>query len=130
MASNRPPRYRPVSADAGKGMSLAFEFAGAVFLFWGLGKLLENWLGIEPWGQVVGGIVVGLPRQHALDRVAVDGDVVAVVVHRSDDRQLDLALAADADRAANALESACEAVAARRGSRHTLAARPCNFAAE
>jgi F0F1-type ATP synthase assembly protein I len=56
MASNRP-KYRPVGAEAGKGMSLAFEFAGAVFLFWFLGKLVENWLGIEPWGQVVGGIV-------------------------------------------------------------------------
>lgn len=40
-----------------KGMSLAFEFAGAVFLFWFLGKLVDDWLGIEPWGQVVGAII-------------------------------------------------------------------------
>jgi len=40
-----------------KGMSLAFEFAGAVFLFWFLGKLVDGWLGIEPWGQVVGAII-------------------------------------------------------------------------
>lgn len=40
-----------------KGMSLAFEFAGAVFLFWFLGRLVDDWLGIEPWGQVVGAII-------------------------------------------------------------------------
>lgn len=57
MTSNRPQRFRPAGAEFGKGMSLAFEFAGAVFLFWGVGKLLEGWLGFEPWGQVVGGII-------------------------------------------------------------------------
>jgi F0F1-type ATP synthase assembly protein I len=40
-----------------KGLSLAFEFAGAVFLFWFAGRLVDNWLGIEPWGQVVGAVV-------------------------------------------------------------------------
>ena len=49
---------RPGSAsDAARGMSLAFEFAGAVFLFWFLGRLVDNWLGIEPWGQVVGSVI-------------------------------------------------------------------------
>lgn len=49
---------RPGSAsDAAKGLTLAFEFAGAVFLFWFLGRLVDNWLGIEPWGQVVGSVV-------------------------------------------------------------------------
>jgi F0F1-type ATP synthase assembly protein I len=38
-------------------MSLAFEFAGAVLLFWFLGRLLDGWLGIEPWGQVAGTVV-------------------------------------------------------------------------
>lgn len=57
MASNGPERRLSTSAQAGKGMSLAFEFAGAVFLFWFLGKLLDGWLGFEPWGQVGGGIV-------------------------------------------------------------------------
>lgn len=58
MASNRPERPRVAGrGDVGKGMSLAFEFAGAVFLFWFLGRLVDNWLGIEPWGQVVGGIL-------------------------------------------------------------------------
>ena len=38
------------------GLSLAFEFAGAVFLFWFLGRLLDNWLGIGPWGQIAGSL--------------------------------------------------------------------------
>jgi F0F1-type ATP synthase assembly protein I len=42
---------------AGKGMSLAFEFAGAVFLFWFLGRLVDNWLNTEPWFQVVGAVI-------------------------------------------------------------------------
>ena len=38
-------------------MSLAFEFAGAVFLFWLFGRLFDNWLGTEPWGQIVGALL-------------------------------------------------------------------------
>ncbi len=41
----------------GTAMSLAFEFAAAVFLFWFLGRLIDGWLDIEPWGQVVGAVV-------------------------------------------------------------------------
>jgi F0F1-type ATP synthase assembly protein I len=41
----------------GLAISLAFEFAAAVFLFWFLGRLVDNWLGIEPWGQVTGGVI-------------------------------------------------------------------------
>jgi F0F1-type ATP synthase assembly protein I len=44
-------------ADAASGLSLAFEFAGAVFLFWFIGRLVDNWLGIEPWAQVVGALI-------------------------------------------------------------------------
>ena len=43
-------------SGAGKGMSLAFEFAGAVLLFWFVGRLVDGWLGTPPWGQVVGSI--------------------------------------------------------------------------
>lgn len=43
--------------EAAKGLSLAFEFVAAVFLFWFLGRLLDNWLGIFPWGQVAGTLV-------------------------------------------------------------------------
>jgi F0F1-type ATP synthase assembly protein I len=38
-------------------MSLAFEFAGAVFLFWFLGRLVDGWLGTEPWAQLAGSLV-------------------------------------------------------------------------
>lgn len=45
------------TSSAGAGLSLAFEFAGAVFLFWFLGRLVDNWLGIEPWGQIIGSLL-------------------------------------------------------------------------
>ena len=38
-------------------MALAFEFAGAVALFWGLGWLVDNWLGTDPWAQIVGSVL-------------------------------------------------------------------------
>lgn len=50
------PRYKEMSSF-GMAISLAFEFAAAVFLFWFLGRLVDNWLGIEPWGQVTGGVI-------------------------------------------------------------------------
>jgi F0F1-type ATP synthase assembly protein I len=50
-------RFGSSGPDAAKGLSLAFEFAGAVFLFWFLGRLVDNWLDIEPWGQVVGALI-------------------------------------------------------------------------
>jgi F0F1-type ATP synthase assembly protein I len=40
-----------------RGLSLAFEFAGAVFLFWLIGRLVDDWLGTEPWGQIVGSLI-------------------------------------------------------------------------
>ncbi len=45
------------SAGAAKGMSLAFEFAGAVFLFWAVGRFADTRLGTEPWGQIVGSLI-------------------------------------------------------------------------
>lgn len=44
------------TAGAAKGMSLAFEFAGAVFLFWLIGRVADSRLGTEPWGQIVGSL--------------------------------------------------------------------------
>lgn len=44
------------SAGAAKGMSLAFEFAGAVFLFWLIGRFADSRLGTDPWGQIVGSL--------------------------------------------------------------------------
>ena len=55
--SKAPNGLRSYSPDFGRGMSLAFEFAGAVFLFWLIGRLVDNRFGIEPWGQVVGSII-------------------------------------------------------------------------
>jgi F0F1-type ATP synthase assembly protein I len=51
------PGRKSHMADAAGGLSLAFEFAGAVFLFWFLGRLVDNWLGIEPWAQVIGSLI-------------------------------------------------------------------------
>lgn len=44
-------------AELGRGLSLAFEFAGAVALFWLFGRLIDGWLGTEPWAQVVGSVL-------------------------------------------------------------------------
>ena len=55
--SKRSERFGSSGYNTGSGLSLAFEFAGAVFLFWFLGKLVDGWLGIEPWGQVVGSVI-------------------------------------------------------------------------
>lgn len=52
-------KYEKYSANSGmaKGLTLAMEFAGAVFLFWFLGRLVDSWLDIEPWGQIVGSLI-------------------------------------------------------------------------
>ena len=47
---------RSTTRGAAKGMSLAFEFAGAVFLFWLLGRFVDSRLGTDPWGQIVGSL--------------------------------------------------------------------------
>ena len=54
MSRQSSPHDRGLAA---KGLSLAFEFAGAVFMFWFLGRLVDNWLGIEPWGQIAGAVL-------------------------------------------------------------------------
>ena len=55
--SKQPGRSRGSAQDLGRGLSLAFEFAGAVLIFWFIGKLIDDWLGIEPWAQVVGAVL-------------------------------------------------------------------------
>ena len=55
--SKVPGRRYSAQAGAGMGMSLAFEFAGAVALFWFLGYLVDEWLGSEPIAQVTGGVI-------------------------------------------------------------------------
>jgi F0F1-type ATP synthase assembly protein I len=69
-ATSRPATSRPAArarpfvdfshgstAGAARGMSLAFEFAGAVFLFWLVGRFADGHLGTEPWGQIVGSLI-------------------------------------------------------------------------
>ena len=57
MSSKRPQGFGRYSPETGRGMSLAFEFAGAVFLFWFLGKLVDGWLDTDPWFQVIGALL-------------------------------------------------------------------------
>lgn len=40
-----------------RGMTLAFEFVGALFLFWLVGRFLDDRFGTEPWLQVIGALV-------------------------------------------------------------------------
>ncbi len=55
--SKQARRYGGWGPGAAAMMSLAFEFAGAVALFWFLGYLIDGWLGTEPWAQIVGGVL-------------------------------------------------------------------------
>lgn len=54
---NKRSGWLSSAPDFARGMSLALEFAGAVALFWFLGRLVDNWLGIAPWAQVVGAVI-------------------------------------------------------------------------
>ncbi|MFN2589111.1 MAG: AtpZ/AtpI family protein [Actinomycetota bacterium] len=55
--SNTPGRRYTSQSGAAHGMSLAFEFAAAVVMFWFLGRLVDGWLDVEPWGQVTGSVI-------------------------------------------------------------------------
>lgn len=55
--SKRSDRFGSSASQAASGLTLAFEFAGAVFLFWFLGWLVDGWLDIRPWGQIVGSVI-------------------------------------------------------------------------
>ena len=43
-------------SQASWGLSVALGFALIVVVCWGAGRLLDNWLGIEPWAQVIGAV--------------------------------------------------------------------------
>ena len=61
--------------QASRGHAVAFGFVGCVLLFFGVGRLLDHWLGIEPWltvvgsiaGWVLGVVVVYYMSQRSLD---------------------------------------------------------------
>jgi F0F1-type ATP synthase assembly protein I len=44
-------------SQASWGLSVAFGFVFTVLASWGLGRVLDNWLGTEPWIQVVGAVI-------------------------------------------------------------------------
>jgi F0F1-type ATP synthase assembly protein I len=44
-------------AQASYGLSVAFGFVGCVLGCWFVGRLLDDWLGTEPWMQVVGAVL-------------------------------------------------------------------------
>lgn len=43
-------------SQASWGLSVAFGFVGILLGGWFAGRLIDEWLGIEPWAQVVGAI--------------------------------------------------------------------------
>ncbi|MFN2389032.1 MAG: hypothetical protein ABR575_05430 [Actinomycetota bacterium] len=43
-------------SQASYGLSAAFGFVGVVVGFWFAGRLIDDWLGIAPWAQVVGAV--------------------------------------------------------------------------
>jgi F0F1-type ATP synthase assembly protein I len=45
------------SAEAARGLGYAFGFVGITMAFFGLGWLVDNWLGTEPVFQVIGSVV-------------------------------------------------------------------------
>ncbi len=58
-----PQRRDSAGSDMARGMSqasyglaVAIGFAAIVAVAWGIGRLIDEWLGIEPWAQVVGAI--------------------------------------------------------------------------
>ena len=55
--SKRPDGFSSSAPDMARGLSLAFEFTGAVVAFWLLGRWIDGRFGIEPWGQIVGSVI-------------------------------------------------------------------------
>jgi F0F1-type ATP synthase assembly protein I len=43
--------------QASRGLAIAFGFVAAVVIFFFAGRLVDSWLGIEPWAEVVGSII-------------------------------------------------------------------------
>ena len=55
--SKRPVGLGGNAPGFAQGLSLAFEFVGAVVLFWLLGRWIDGRFGTEPWAQVIGAVV-------------------------------------------------------------------------
>lgn len=55
--SKRPDGFYSSAPDLARGLTLAFEFAGAVLLFWLIGRGIDGWLDSAPWAQIVGSLL-------------------------------------------------------------------------
>jgi F0F1-type ATP synthase assembly protein I len=49
--------YAKGMSQASEGLSTAFAFVAVVMVFWLGGRALDNWIGTDPWIQVVGAVV-------------------------------------------------------------------------
>ena len=43
-------------SEASYGLAVAFGFVGVVLAGWLTGRVIDGWLEIEPWAQVVGAV--------------------------------------------------------------------------
>jgi F0F1-type ATP synthase assembly protein I len=66
-------------SQASYGLSVAFGFVASVIGCWFVGRLLDNWLGTEPWIQVVMavigwalGVVVVVYASKRVERLGLD----------------------------------------------------------
>lgn len=55
--SKRPAGLGGNASAFAKAFTLAFEFVGAVLLFWLLGRWIDSLLDSEPWAQVIGSVI-------------------------------------------------------------------------
>lgn len=55
--SKGPESFGKMRPEYARGMTIAFEFAGSVLIFWLAGRWVDGWLGTEPWFQVVGSLI-------------------------------------------------------------------------
>lgn len=55
--SRGPESFGKMRPEYARGMTIAFEFAGSVLLFWLAGRWVDGWLGTEPWFQIVGSLI-------------------------------------------------------------------------
>ena len=55
--SRRPEGFGKMRPEYARGMTIAFEFAGSVLVFWLAGRWVDGWLDTAPWFQIVGSLV-------------------------------------------------------------------------
>ena len=55
--SRRPVGSGKMKSQYARGMTIAFEFAGSVLIFWLIGRWVDGRLGTAPWFQIVGSLI-------------------------------------------------------------------------